>query len=69
MCEHSIALAIEKGFRAMQYNFVISSNTRAVSLWKTCGFSVVGILPGAFRHPKLGYVDVCVMFQEFNPGP
>ncbi len=66
MCEHSKVMAIEKGFRAMQYNYVVSSNTRAVDLWKSCGFSVVGTLPGAFFHPKFGFVDVFVMFQEFH---
>jgi len=66
MCEHSKLLAVEKGFRSMQYNYVISSNIRAVELWKSCGFFIVGTLPEAFNHPKLGYVDVYVMFQHLS---
>ena len=64
MCEHSIAHARERGFRAMQFNFVIASNTRAVALWQRMGFSIVGTLPGAFAHPTLGYVDAFVMYRD-----
>lgn len=63
MCAHSLAHARTRGYRAMQFNFVVSSNERAVRLWKALGFEVVGVLPGAFRHPALGYVDALVMFQ------
>jgi ribosomal protein S18 acetylase RimI-like enzyme len=63
MCEHSLERARVRGFRAMQFNFVISSNERAVHLWKSVGFDVVGRLPLAFRHPSLGYVDALVMFM------
>jgi ribosomal protein S18 acetylase RimI-like enzyme len=64
MCEHSLGRARERGFRAMQFNFVVASNTRAVALWRGLGFTVVGTLPGAFAHPKLGSVDALVMFRE-----
>lgn len=64
MCEHSLARARERGFHAMQFNFVISSNTQAVQLWQRCGFAIVGRLPRAFAHPTLGYVDALVMYQE-----
>jgi ribosomal protein S18 acetylase RimI-like enzyme len=64
MCEHSLARARERGFRAMQFNFVISSNAQAVRLWQACGFAIVGTLPRAFAHPTLGYVDALVMYQE-----
>jgi len=47
----------------MQFNFVISTNERAVRLWQSLGFEIVGRLPLAFRHPSLGYVDALVMFQ------
>jgi hypothetical protein len=47
----------------MQFNFVISTNERAVKLWLTFGFDVVGRLPQAFRHPSLGYVDALVMHR------
>jgi ribosomal protein S18 acetylase RimI-like enzyme len=63
MCEHSLIQARERGFSAMQFNFVIASNERAVRLWQGCGFAVVGRLPGAFRHPRLGPVDAFVMYR------
>lgn len=63
MCRHSLDYARERGFRAMQFNFVISTNERAVKLWSGLGFEIVGRLPQAFRHPRLGYVDVLVMHQ------
>ena len=63
MAEHSIELARSQGFRAMQFNFVVSTNERAVRLWQSLGFEIVGRLPLAFRHPSLGYVDALVMFQ------
>lgn len=66
MCVHSLIQAKERGYRAMQYNFVIKSNERAVKLWQSMGFNIVGTLPEAFQHPRLGYVDVFVMFQKFE---
>jgi ribosomal protein S18 acetylase RimI-like enzyme len=63
MCEHSLVRARERGFRAMQFNFVVSSNERAVRLWQRLGFAVVGRLPAAFEHPRLGFVDALVMFR------
>lgn len=64
MAEHSLQQARQLGFRAMQFNFVVSTNESAVHLWKELGFEVVGTLPGAFRHPGKGYVDVYVMFRS-----
>lgn len=64
MCEHSIEHARERGFRAMQFNFVIASNTRAVDLWQRMGFAIAGTLPGAFAHPTLGDVDAFVMHRH-----
>jgi ribosomal protein S18 acetylase RimI-like enzyme len=64
MCEHSLELAARKGFAAMQFNCVVATNHAAVRLWKTCGFEVVGTLPGAFRHPSLGEVDAYVMYRR-----
>ena len=63
LCEHSLEVAKERGFQAMQFNFVISTNVRAVRLWQRCGFEIVGRLPKAFLHPSAGYVDVFVMYQ------
>jgi ribosomal protein S18 acetylase RimI-like enzyme len=64
MCQHSLARAKERGFRAMQFNFVVSTNERAVKLWQSLGFAIVGQLPKAFSHPRLGFVDAFVMFRE-----
>ena len=63
MCEDSLQRAVAAGFRAMQFNFVVSSNERAVRLWQSCGFEVVGRLPNAFAHPVLGFVDALVMYR------
>lgn len=63
MCQHSLDHAKTRGYRAMQFNFVVSSNTRAVALWQSFGFEIVGRLPQAFHHPVLGYVDALVMFR------
>ncbi len=64
MCAHSLDHARARGFRAMQFNFVVSSNERAVRLWQSFGFEIVGRLPGAFRHPTLGFVDALVMYRS-----
>lgn len=63
MCAHSLERAKERGFRAMQFNFVVSTNERAVRLWKSFGFDIVGRLPGAFLHPTAGYAEAYVMFR------
>ena len=63
MCEHSLVHARTRGYRAMQFNFVVSTNERAVQLWQSLGFAIIGRLPGAFRHPTQGYVDALVMYQ------
>jgi ribosomal protein S18 acetylase RimI-like enzyme len=64
MCEHSLGRARSRGFRAMQFNFVVRSNERAVRLWESFGFVIVGTLRRAFLHPGLGYVDAYVMYRE-----
>ena len=66
MGEHSLVEAGRLGFRAMQFNFVISTNASAVRLWQQLGFAIIGTLPGAFRHSTLGFVDVHVMFRSLN---
>ena len=63
MCKHSLDEARRAGFSAMQYNYVVSSNERAVRLWQQHGFAIVGRLPGAFRHATLGPTDVFVMHR------
>lgn len=63
MCKHSQGVAIELGYKAMQFNFVASSNKEAVRLWRKLGFAIVGRLPKAFHHPSNGYVDALVMYK------
>jgi ribosomal protein S18 acetylase RimI-like enzyme len=64
MCEHSLGHARLRGYRAMQFNFVVSTNERAVRLWQSFGFEIVGRLPAAFKHPVHGYVGALVMYQR-----
>ena len=64
MCSHSLGEAKSRGFSAMQFNFVIASNERAVRLWQRMGFAIAGRLPGAFQHPRLGLVDAYVMLRN-----
>ena len=66
MCEHSQREAQSRGFRAMQYNLVVSTNVAAVHLWKKQGFDIIGSLPGAFRHQRLGFVDAYVMYKQLD---
>lgn len=63
MCKHSQKVAVELGYKAMQFNFVASTNEGAVRLWTKLGFEGVGRLPKAFNHPSEGYVDALVMFK------
>src|ERR1700730_15385512 len=66
MCEHSQREARRLGFRAMQFNLVVSTNEGAVRLWKKLGFDIVGTLPGAFCHPRDGFVDAFIMFKKLE---
>lgn len=68
MLAHSLDMARAEGYRAMQYNFVVSTNARAIATWRRAGFAEVGRLPLAFRHPELGYVDALVMMKSLT-GP
>lgn len=68
MCVHSQVAAIEEGFKAMQYNFVISTNEGAIHLWEKHGFEIVGTLPKAFDHPSEGLVDAHVMYKWLGKG-
>jgi len=64
MAEHSLAHAKARGYAAMQFNFVVSTNHRAIALWDRLGFSTLCRLPGAFAHPREGMVDALVMFRR-----
>jgi ribosomal protein S18 acetylase RimI-like enzyme len=69
LCEHSQQQALAMGFTAMQFNYVVSSNETAVRLWKKHGFRVVGTVPEAFQHHRLGLVDVLVMYKKLQGPP
>jgi ribosomal protein S18 acetylase RimI-like enzyme len=64
MCAHALEYAATTGYAAMQFNFVVATNSPAIALWQRFGFEIVGRLPGAFRHPALGFVDALVMFRQ-----
>lgn len=66
MCAHSLERARLRGFKAMQFNFVVSTNERAIRLWQSFGFEIVGRLPGAFQHPSRGFVDAFVMYRSLE---
>ena len=66
MAEHCLEEARRLGFCGIQFNFVVSTNQTAISLWKSLGFSVVGTVPGAFRHSTEGIVDVLIMFRKLT---
>jgi len=68
MCLHSLELARSEGFKAMQFNLVVSTNRRAVRLWQSLGFEIVGTLPRAFNHPTAGLVDAYVMYADLGGG-
>jgi len=63
MCLHSQDEARAMGYLAMQFNFVVETNTGAIALWEDLGFETVGRLPRAFRHPEAGLVDARVMYK------
>jgi L-amino acid N-acyltransferase YncA len=64
MCAHSLEEALRCGYRAMQFNFVVSTNERAVRLWQSFGFEIVGRVPEAFAHPAAGFVDALIMYRR-----
>lgn len=64
LCLHSLDYARAAGFRAMQFNFVVSANAPAVHLWESIGFRTLARLPNAFEHPRLGFVDALVMWKD-----
>ena len=67
LCRHSLEVARERGYRAMQYNLVVGNNTAAIRVWEKHGFHIAGTLPGAFQHPSEGDVDAHVMFRTLAP--
>lgn len=64
MGEFSIVEANRLGYLAMQFNFVVKSNTKAVQLWLKLGFRIIGEVPNAFKHKEHGFTNVCIMYRE-----
>ena len=62
--EHVLDLARADGFRAMQFNAVVETNTRAVALWRSLGFEIVATLPEGFEHPAKGFVGLHIMYRK-----
>jgi L-amino acid N-acyltransferase YncA len=68
MAAHSLVEARRLGFKAMQFNLVVSTNTVAIHLWQKLGFHIIGTAPKAFEHQQLGYVDAHIMYQSLEDG-
>lgn len=66
MCAHALIEARDRGYTAMQFNFVVSTNTRAIALWTALGFDIVGTIPAAFDHPTHGYVAAHIMHRRLS---
>lgn len=66
MCRHSQETAVQLGYKGMQFNFVVSTNTTAINLWEKLGYKIVGRLPKACSHPMEGYVDALIMYKWFE---
>lgn len=66
LCAHALHRAASLGYRAMQFNLVVSTNQPAIHLWEKMGFEIIGVLPGAFHHQQMGFVDAYVMYQSLE---
>jgi len=64
LCLHSQQIAIELGFSAMQFNAVVSTNKIAIALWQKLGYAIIGTIPNAYNHKKLGFVDSFIMHKQ-----
>ena len=64
MLDHALIEAKQQGYRAMQFNFVLASNQRALAIWQRNGFVTIGRIPQAFLHPKQGYVDALILHRS-----
>ncbi|MGC3947903.1 MAG: N-acetyltransferase [Chryseolinea sp.] len=63
---HSLKTAKQLGYLAMQFNFVVKSNTRAVALWQSLGFQIMGEIPDSYRHTINGYTNTYIMYRNLN---
>ena len=66
MANHSLIEARRLGFKAMQFNLVVSTNSVAIHLWQKSGFDIIGAIPKAFKHQQLGYVDAYIMYRSLE---
>lgn len=66
LAERSIERARERGFRGMQFNFVVASNTVAVHLWESLGFQIIGTIPAAYHYQRQRYDDAYIMFKDLT---
>lgn len=64
LCRFALDWAEKRGYAGMQFNAVVESNRTAVELYERFGFDIVGAVPGAFAHPKLGRVDLLIMYRS-----
>jgi L-amino acid N-acyltransferase YncA len=64
LCGHVLQTARADGYRAMQFNAVVETNTAAVALWRSFGFDILATVPEAFRHPTAGYVGLHIMYRR-----
>ena len=64
MGKHSFEEAKKLGYKALQFNYVISTNEAAIKLWNSLGFQIIGTVPNAHQHPELGLVDIHIMHRE-----
>jgi GNAT superfamily N-acetyltransferase len=67
LAHHVLSAARSRRYRAMQFNAVVATNVVAIGLWESLGFTIVGTVPGAFRHPTDGFVDIHVMYRLLVP--
>lgn len=63
LCRHVLDQAREDGYRAMQFNSVVETNTSAIRLWRSFGFQILATVPEGFRHPAYGYVGLHIMYR------
>lgn len=66
LCEHSLQIAKNNNFEAIQFNIVVSTNKAAVKLWKTYGFKIIGTTPKGFKHQELGLVDTYIIYKNLK---
>jgi L-amino acid N-acyltransferase YncA len=64
MVQHSLARARDAGYLGIQFNAVAETNVHAIRLYAQHGFTTVGVVPRAFRHPTAGLVGLRIMYRD-----